>query len=113
MLDIKNLGIKSLLELFDKLSYKELIALCKENELDKICQITGLSLNICKEIVAVTKSKVFDIKYSKKQMLVINSLHKLGYKISDIYKVLALTSERQDPEIIIKEALVKLNEIQS
>lgn len=113
LLEIKHFGLKSLLDLFNKISYPKLLDLCRENDLENLIITSGLNALICKEIMNLVKAKVFNIKYSKKQMLVINSLHKLGYKISDIYTVLSCTNDAIDVEVILKDALVKLNEIRA
>ncbi|QBQ07679.1 Holliday junction DNA helicase RuvA [Spiroplasma gladiatoris] len=111
LLQIKFFGIKTLLALFYSLDYEELIEAVKSKHYDLIKEKTSIKESLVKEIFVIVGSKVLNIKYNKKQMEVINSLHKLGYKFSSIYQAISQVDDKLDEELLFKNTLVKLNEI--
>ncbi|AOG60548.1 Holliday junction DNA helicase RuvA [Spiroplasma helicoides] len=112
LLSIKNFGIKSLLAIFSNIDYEKFINYVKNKEIIELVRVTGIGENKIKDIVTVISKNLLNEKYSKNQMVVISSLHKLGYKISSIYKVISLIDGKSDQESIFREAVIKLNEVE-
>ncbi|QEH61830.1 Holliday junction DNA helicase RuvA [Spiroplasma chinense] len=113
LLTIKKFGIKSLCEIFDKFSYEEFIKILENKELSILVNNTKISETMAKQILFTITNKHLNNEYSKKQMDVINSLHNLGYKISDIYKAVSLIDNSLKTDVLLREAIVKLNEIKN
>ncbi|AUB31537.1 hypothetical protein [Spiroplasma floricola] len=109
LLNIKNVGITTIKKIFLKMKYEHFIKLCEEQHIDEIILKTKLSETICKKIVQEIRNKIFNEKYNVKQMRVINSLSKLGYKISDIYKSIQQIDFNLTEENILKSAILNLN----
>lgn len=110
LLTIKNFGIKSLIDLFTNISYDQLIKYCKENKFNELFLDTKLNQDLCRKIINLIKSKILNIKYNKTQLLVIDSLYRLGYKLPHIYNAISQIDEKTNEEKIIKKTLIYLNE---
>ncbi|QGS51917.1 hypothetical protein [Spiroplasma tabanidicola] len=113
LLQIKYFGIKTLNNLFNNISFNDLINYVNNQEIDKVMKLTNIKLNILKEVFSIVSDKILNKKYNKKQMEIINSLHKLGYGINNIYKVISIIDSSLDEELILQKALFELNEIKN
>ncbi|QHX36648.1 hypothetical protein [Spiroplasma sp. BIUS-1] len=109
LLNIKNIGINTIRKLFLNLDYDEFILICKDQKVDELIKQTKLSELTCKKIIQEVRSKVFKVTYNTKQMNIINSLNKLGYKISDIYKSIETLDFKMSEDKIMQKALLNLN----
>ncbi|AGR42105.1 Holliday junction DNA helicase RuvA [Spiroplasma diminutum] len=109
ILSIKNIGITSIKKIFTILSIEEFKDICKNQDINKLLEKTKLTEINCKKIIQEIRSKVFKQKYNLKQMNIINSLNKLGYKLSDIYKVFNQIDLNLNEELILENAIFNLN----
>ncbi|AUM62643.1 hypothetical protein [Spiroplasma monobiae] len=109
ILNIKNIGITTIKKLFTNLNYKEVIKICKEQDINRLMVSTKLSESICKKVIQEVRSKLFKVKYNSKQMNIINTLNKLGYKISDIYKSINKIDFTLSEDLILERAILNLN----
>ncbi|WP_338984256.1 hypothetical protein [Spiroplasma endosymbiont of Diplazon laetatorius] len=109
LLNIKNIGITTIKKIFVNLSHEEFKVICKEQKVEELIISTKLSETICKKVIQEVRSKLFKEKYNLKQMNVINSLNKLGYKISDIYKSIQSIDFNLNEELILERAILNLN----
>ncbi|AHI52871.1 Holliday junction ATP-dependent DNA helicase RuvA [Spiroplasma culicicola] len=111
LLEIKNVGIKTILSIFKTLTANELIAYAKNSDLNAILLATNVGQNICQKIIIKIRSKYLSQKYNKIQLNVIQSLHKLGYKIGDIYQAILKVDPNLDQDNLLKNTIIKLNEV--
>lgn len=106
LLEIKNVGLKTIENIFDNVKLDDFLAYIKSGDISKLTDLSGISEVNAKNIMYKLREKYFKQKYSQKQMNVINSLHRLGYKISDVYQVVNKVNFSQKEDIILKESLI-------
>ncbi|ALD66399.1 hypothetical protein [Spiroplasma cantharicola] len=109
ILNIKNIGISTIKKIFKNVSEENFIKICKEQDINTLNKISNLSESICKKVINEIRFKLFNEKYNLKQMNVINSLNKLGYKLSDIYKSIQNIDLNLSEEILLSKAILNLN----
>ncbi|WP_342274938.1 hypothetical protein [Spiroplasma endosymbiont of Cantharis lateralis] len=109
ILNIKNIGITTIKKIFKNLNHLDFIKICKEQDINSLSRVCNLSESISKKVISEIRLKLFNEKYSLKQMNVINSLNKLGYKLSDIYKAIQNIDLNLSEEILLSKTILSLN----
>lgn len=110
LISIKQVGSKICKQIIESYSYIEFLDIIKNNQEDKITILKNIGGWTAKLIISELKLKLFNKKYTIKQNKLIDTLRKLGYKSSNIYKVIDKLDSKITDEILLQKALEGLSE---
>ncbi|ASP28277.1 Holliday junction DNA helicase RuvA [Spiroplasma corruscae] len=110
IIELNNVGFKTIEKLFINLNYDNLIIYSINYDIESLISMTRIASTLIKKIVEVIRKEILNLKFTQKQLTIIDSLYKLGYKLSSIYIAISKIDFKLKDEVIIKEALCNLNE---
>lgn len=109
LINIKNIGIKTCLQIFETYSFGEFEDIIKTGDDKRIMDIKSVGAWTSKIIITEMKSKLFNMKYNTKQIKVFDSLQKLGYKSKVIYNILDQIDPKLNEEQILSSVIERVS----
>lgn len=116
LINVNGVGPKTALAVLSKLSYGELLTAISNNDFELIASLPGISSHMASQIFLDLREHISkNVKGNTKQYKdVKEGLKRLGYKPKEIDKVLPnIYISNATPELIIKEALRRLQNVQA
>ncbi|AKU79752.1 hypothetical protein [Spiroplasma turonicum] len=111
IIDISNVGFKTLEKIYKNINYDNLIKYSLNYDIESIVNKTRVNSVVIRKIIEKVRKELLSVKFSNKQLTIINSLYNLGYNLSSIYSAISEIDFKQKDEIIVLEAINKLNEV--
>ncbi|WP_342269408.1 hypothetical protein [Spiroplasma endosymbiont of Aspidapion aeneum] len=111
LLAIKNIGIKTIRDIFLEISIDELELIFKSRDCERLAKIKNISIDMSKKIINEMNVKLFKNNKNSKKTVLIDSLKKLGYKSTNILKIIDNLDFSQSYNSLLKVSILELGKI--